>query len=98
MATAAKTATKKASTEGRGLQKIQEGLVTSNKMDKTVVVSVLYKKKHPQYGKFVSRTKKYYAHDEKNECQIGDRVRISESRPLSKLKRWRVQDIVERAS
>jgi small subunit ribosomal protein S17 len=82
----------------RGLLKIKEGYVTSNKMDKTAVVSVLYKMKHPQYGKFVSRTKKYVAHDEKNECQIGDRVQIAESRPLSKTKRWRVQKIVERAA
>ena len=97
MASTAKETTKASAAE-RGLQKVQVGYVTSNKMDKTVVVSVLYKMKHPQYGKFVSRTKKYYAHDEKNECQIGDRVRIAESRPLSKLKRWRVQEIVERAS
>ncbi len=84
--------------KARGLLKTKEGHVTSNKMDKTAVVSVLYKMKHAQYGKFVSRTKKYVAHDEKNECQIGDRVQISETRPLSKTKRWRVQKIVERAA
>jgi len=82
----------------RGLLKTKEGLVTSDKMDKTAIVSVLYKMKHPQYGKFVSRTKKYVAHDEKNECKIGDRVQIAETRPLSKTKRWRVQKVVERAA
>lgn len=81
----------------RGLAKTREGYVTSNKMNKTVVVSVVTKVKHPAYGKFVSRTKKYVAHDEQNECGIGDRVKIIESRPLSKTKRWRVQAIVERA-
>lgn len=80
----------------RGLEKTQEGLVASNKMDKTVVVTVTTQKKHAQYGKYVQRTKRYYAHDEKNECQIGDRVRIVLTRPLSKLKRWRVQEIVEK--
>ena len=81
----------------RGLAKTREGRVTSNKMDKTVVVSVSTYKKHPQYGKYVMRTKKYRAHDERNECQIGDRVLIVESRPLSKSKRWRVRKIVEKA-
>ena len=82
---------------GRGLSKVQEGYVTSNKMQKTVVVSIVSYKKHPQYGKYVRRTKKYMAHDERSECQIGDRVQIVETRPLSKLKRYRVQKIIERA-
>ena len=81
----------------RGLAKTREGIVRSNKMDKTVVVAVSTYKKHPQYGKYVLRTKKYAAHDEKNECQVGDRVLIVESRPLSKSKRWRVRQIVEKA-
>ena len=85
-------------TTERGLQKTQVGYVTSNKMDKTVVVSVSTQKRHPTYGKYVRRTKKYFAHDERNECQIGDQVLIVESRPLSKNKRWRVRQIVERAS
>ncbi len=81
----------------RGLRKVREGLVTSNKMDKTIVVAVTYQKKHPQYKKYIKRTKKYIAHDEENTCQIGDRVRIIEGRPLSKRKRWRLQTVVERA-
>ena len=81
----------------RGLRKTREGLVTSNKMDKTVVVAVTYQKKHPQYKKYIKRTKKYVAHDEENTCQLGDRVRIIEGRPLSKRKRWRLQTVVERA-
>ena len=82
----------------RGLVKSQEGYVASNKMNKTVVVTVTSQKKHGQYGKYLRRTKKYMAHDEKNECQVGDRVLIVETRPLSKNKRWRVQSIVERAA
>jgi small subunit ribosomal protein S17 len=81
----------------RGLRKVREGLVTSNKMDKTVVVAVTYQQKHAQYKKYIKRTKKYVAHDEENTCQVGDRVRIIESRPLSKRKRWRLQTVVERA-
>lgn len=91
------TATTENSETARALKKTREGYVTSNKMTKTVVVSVLTKKRHADYGKFVSRTKKYVAHDERSECQVGDRVRIVESRPLSKTKRWRVQAIVEKA-
>lgn len=82
----------------RGLQKSREGSVLSSAMNKTVVVGVVAYKKHPQYGKYVRKTKKYMAHDEKNECNVGDRVRIVESRPLSKNKRWRVQTILERAA
>ena len=72
-------------------------VVVSNKMDKTITVAAKFKEKHPIYGKFVSKTKKYHAHDEKNECQIGDTVRIMETRPLSKTKRWRLIEIIERA-
>lgn len=73
------------------------GIVTSNKMDKTITVASRFKEKHPIYGKFVSKTKKYYAHDEKNETNVGDRVRIMETRPLSRIKRWRLTEIIERA-
>ena len=73
------------------------GKVVSDKMDKTVVVAVRWKEKHPLYGKFIAKTKKYHAHDEANDCHEGDTVRIMETRPLSKSKRWRVIDIVERA-
>lgn len=73
------------------------GTVTSSKMDKTVVVSVVRKMKHPKYGKYFKRTKKYTAHDEKNECGENDIVRIMETRPLSKTKRWRLVEIVEKA-
>lgn len=72
-------------------------IVTSNKMEKTITVASRFKEKHPIYGKFVSKTKKYYAHDEKNETNIGDRVRIMETRPLSRTKRWRLTEIIERA-
>jgi small subunit ribosomal protein S17 len=81
----------------RQLRKQRVGVVTSNKMDKTISVSVERKLRHPIYGKFVKKTKKFMAHDEKNECQVGDVVRIMETRPLSKLKRWRMVEIVERA-
>ncbi len=83
--------------EARNLRKTRMGVVVSNKMDKTIVVASEFKEKHPIYGKFVSKTKKYYAHDEKNDCQMGDKVMIMETRPMSKLKRWRVVKIVERA-
>jgi small subunit ribosomal protein S17 len=73
------------------------GTVTSSKMDKTVVVSVVRKMKHPKYGKYFKRTKKYTAHDEKNECGENDIVRIMETRPMSKTKRWRLVEIVEKA-
>lgn len=81
----------------RNLRKVRQGVVSSNKMEKTITVSIQYKEKHPIYGKFVSKTKKYHAHDEKNECGIGDVVRIMETRPLSKSKRWRLIEIVEKA-
>ena len=83
--------------ETRNLRKERIGVVFSNKMDKTVTVAVKWKEKHPIYGKFVNKTKKFHAHDEKNDCNIGDTVRIMETRPLSKSKRWRVVEIMERA-
>jgi len=76
--------------EKRNIRKERIGVVTSNKMEKSVTVAVKWKEKHPIYGKFVNKTKKYHAHDEKNECNIGDTVRLMETRPLSKMKRWRV--------
>ena len=72
-------------------------MVTRNKMDKSITVAIKWKEKHPIYGKFVNKTKKYHAHDEKNECGIGDTVKIMETRPLSKTKRWRLVQIIERA-
>ena len=83
--------------EARKLRKTRQGVVLSNKMDKTIIVAAKFKEKHPIYGKFISKTKKYYAHDEKNEVNLGDIVQMMETRPLSKLKRWRVVKIVERA-
>lgn len=82
--------------ETRNLRKERSGIVSSNKMEKTITVAVKWKEKHPIYGKFVNKTKKYHAHDEKNECNIGDLVRIMETRPLSKTKRWRLVEIIER--
>ena len=83
--------------EKRNLRKERIGVVTSNKMQKSIVVSEVKKVKHPMYGKFVLKTKKYVAHDEKNECNIGDRVKIMETRPLSRSKCWRLVEIIERA-
>ncbi len=83
--------------EERNLRKVMIGTVTSNKMDKTIVVSVKTSVKHKLYGKIVKRTYKLKAHDENNECQIGDKVKVMETRPLSKDKRWRVVEIVEKA-
>ena len=81
----------------RNLRKERIGVVTSNKMDKSIVVSVERKEKHPLYGKFVIKTSKFTAHDEKNECNSGDTVKIMETRPLSKNKCWRLVEILERA-
>ena len=81
----------------RGYRKTREGLVVSDKMDKTVVVAVEDHVKHPKYGKVLRRTKKYKAHDEQNTCGVGDRVLLMETRPLSATKRWRVAEILERA-
>lgn len=80
----------------RNLRKERIGIVVSNKMEKTIVVAVETKEKHPLYGKFVNKTTKFVAQDEKNECSEGDRVRIMETRPLSKTKRWRLVEIVEK--
>lgn len=82
--------------ENRNLRKERVGVVASNKMEKSIVVSVERKVKHPKYGKFIKRTTKFTAHDEKNECSIGDLVKIMEIRPLSKTKRWRLVEIVEK--
>ena len=81
----------------RNLRKTRVGLVTSDKMDKTIVVSIVDNVKHPLYGKIVKRTYKLKAHDENNECKIGDTVKVMETRPLSKDKRWRLVEIIERA-
>ena len=81
----------------RNLRKTRIGVVSSNKMEKTIVVSETMRMKHPMYGKFVLKTKKYTAHDENNECNEGDKVLITETRPLSKNKRWRLVSIIERA-
>ena len=83
--------------ETRNLRKERQGIVVSNKMDKTITVAVHWKEKHPIYGKCVNKTRKFHAHDENNECGIGDTVRIMETRPLSKTVRWRLTQIVERA-
>jgi small subunit ribosomal protein S17 len=82
---------------GRSARKVREGQVVSNKMDKTAVVAVVERVRHPKYGKFMLRTKKLYAHDETNDVNIGDKVRVMETRPLSKNKRWRVIEVIERA-
>jgi len=81
----------------RNLRKERVGTVVSNKMDKTVTVSVSRKIKHPIYGKFIGKSSKFHAHDENNDCGIGDTVKIMETRPLSKIKRWRIVEIIERA-
>ncbi|SIO11859.1 30S ribosomal protein S17 [Chitinophaga niabensis] len=81
-------------TEERKVRKTRIGLVSSNKMDKTITVEVERKVKHPIYGKFIKKTTKFMAHDEKNECSIGDTVRIMESRPLSKNKNWRMVEVI----
>ncbi len=80
----------------RNLRKTKVGIVTSNKMDKTITVKVERKVKHPLYGKFVKKSTQFHAHDEKNECSIGDTVRIMETRPLSKTKRWRLDAVIEK--
>jgi len=81
----------------RNLRKTRIGIVTSNKMNKTITVAVERKVKHPIYGKFVKKTTKFHAHDEKDECTMGDIVKIMETRPLSKTKRWRLVEVVEKA-
>ena len=81
----------------RALRKERIGIVASNKMNKSVVISEVRKVKHPVYGKFVLKTKRYVAHDEKDECKEGDTVKIMETKPMSKTKRWRIVEIIERA-
>jgi len=83
--------------EKRNLRKERVGLVVSNKMDKSIVVAIERRFKHPIYGKFIKKTNKFMAHDDKNDCNIGDTVRIMETRPLSKNKNWRLVEIIERA-
>ena len=83
--------------QGRSARKVREGNVISDKMAKTVVVAVIERIRHPKYGKFMMRTKKLYAHDEANDAHIGDKVRVMETRPMSKNKRWRVVEVLERA-
>ncbi len=86
-------------TEGaeRKVRKVRDGIVISSKMDRTLVVAVVERVRHPKYNKFVMRTKKLYAHDEANDAREGDKVRVMETRPLSKNKRWRLVEVVERA-
>jgi small subunit ribosomal protein S17 len=90
-------ATDTATADTRNARKVREGMVTSASMDKTIVVTVTDRVRHAKYNKFVLRTKKLYAHDEANDAGVGDRVRVMETRPLSKNKRWRLVEIVERA-
>jgi small subunit ribosomal protein S17 len=92
--------TETASTEAaekRASRKVREGVVVSDKMDKTAVVAIVERVRHPRYAKFVQRTKRLYVHDEANDVHVGDRVRVMETRPLSKSKRWRVVEVLERA-
>ncbi len=84
-------------TEVRNLRKIRQGVVVSTACDKTCVVEIRERKRHPKYGKMMTSTKKFHAHDEENTAGVGDTVRIMETRPLSKMKRWRLVEIVERA-
>jgi len=84
-------------TKSRAARKVREGVVVSAKMYKTVVVAVVERVRHPRYAKFVQRTKKLYVHDETNDSRPGDRVRVQETRPLSRLKRWRIVEVLERA-
>jgi small subunit ribosomal protein S17 len=84
-------------TETRNARKVREGLVTSAGMDKTVVITVVERVRHAKYNKFVLRTKKLYVHDEANDAGVGDRIRVMETRPLSKSKRWRLVEVLERA-
>ncbi|MEO6231225.1 MAG: 30S ribosomal protein S17 [Ferruginibacter sp.] len=90
------TTTTEATPIDRNLRKVKVGVVTSNKMDKSISVKVERKVKHPLYGKFVKKSTKFHAHDEKNECSIGDTVKIMETRPMSKTKRWRLVEVIEK--
>lgn len=93
----ASVATSDGAAERENARKVREGLVVSIKMDKTAVVAIVERVRHPRYAKTVQRTKRLYAHDEANDTRVGDRVRLAETRPLSKLKRWRVVEVLERA-
>ena len=84
-------------TEIREQRKVRVGMVVSTKMDKTIVVAIVDNVRHPKYGKIIKRTVKIHAHDEKNECGVGDKVAVMETRPLSKTKRWRLVEIIEKA-
>jgi small subunit ribosomal protein S17 len=86
-----------ATEEARKVRKLREGVVVSDSMDKTAVVAVIDRVRHPRYNKFIQRTKKLYAHDETNDAHVGDKVRVMETRPLSKNKRWRLVEVLERA-
>jgi len=90
-------ATDTTAAETRSARKVREGVVTSSSMDKTITVTVVERVRHAKYNKFVLRTKKLYAHDEANDAGVGDKVRVMETRPLSKSKRWRLVEILERA-
>jgi small subunit ribosomal protein S17 len=81
----------------RNKRKVREGRVISNRMDRTIVVAVERRFRHPRYEKIIRRTSKLYAHDDKNECKIGDKVKVMESRPLSRMKRWRLVQVLEKA-
>ena len=94
---AASASEQPASERQRARRKVREGFVVSNGMDKTAVVAVIERVRHPKYNKFVLQTKKLYAHDEANDVNVGDKVRVMETRPLSKTKRWRVVEVLERA-
>jgi small subunit ribosomal protein S17 len=93
----AETTTENTTTEERNLRKTRIGVVTSNKMNKTITVMVERRIMHPKYGKFLKKSSSFHAHDEKNECTIGDTVKIAETRPLSKTKRWRLVQVIEKA-
>lgn len=96
-ATPVDTSTEPVASAERSRRKVREGVVVSNKMDKTAVIAVIERVRHPKYGKFMMQTKKLYAHDEANDANIGDKVRLMETRPTSKSKRWRITEILERA-
>lgn len=97
MSEATETTTDTSTEAARNARKVREGVVTSSGMDKTITVAVTERVRHPKYNKFILRTKKLYAHDEANDAGVGDKVRVMETRPLSKNKRWRLVEILERA-
>jgi small subunit ribosomal protein S17 len=97
MSEATETTTDASTDAARNARKVREGVVTSSSMDKTITVAVTERVRHPKYNKFILRTKKLYAHDEANDAGVGDKVRVMETRPLSKNKRWRLVEILERA-